>query len=317
MFRKSLAVFGVLIAAGVSSQTSAVTTIPAEIFSNAMQKSIRYRVVLPAAYNDPANATKTFPVMYCLHGRGANEEPFTVMNPLNNAIDSKYPTVLVTFYAEDSFYIDSPTDASVKYTTFFFDELVPFIESTYRAGGKKGLRAVTGFSMGGYGSWHYMLEKPDFFSSVSALSGAFNREFDGQFNPYTIIPAYAAQKVALPPTYMNCGTSDSLIGDSRNMKALLESNGYTTTLVETPGAGHTWQFWRDASDELIAWHFPHFTDAETWAGLTVVNDSVNTGSWMGWLNVKFSPWVWSYDMKSWVYLPEPSEVPSGAWAFVL
>lgn len=263
MLVKNLYLSFVTISIQIASHGSlwGVSTVADVLHSEAMDKDVNYRVVLPDGYEDSA---KTYPVLYALHGARADEEPWSVMAPLNNAIDGDFPAIIVTFDAERSSYVDDPADPKTRYTTFFFEELVPFIESNYRAGGKPELRAVTGFSMGGYGAWHYMLEKPDFFSSVSALSGAFDRDPKGQaqWNPFNQIPEMGKDEVQLPPTYMNCGTLDRFLDHSQRMEKLLKDYGYATTYVETPDAGHDWPFWRDSSDEVIRFHYQHFETEE-------------------------------------------------------
>jgi len=321
MIQKQKLLWALIASVLASIQSNAVSTIIEVFHSDTMNKNINYRVVLPNTYSGRGtDPDKVFPVLYCLHGAGSSEEPWSVMSPLNSAIDGDYPAILVTFFAENSWYIDTPGNSSSQYTTFFFDELVPFIESTYRAGGKPGLRAVTGFSMGGYGAWHYMLEKPDFFSSVSGLSGAFNRSPSNQtqWNPYTQITEMATNSITLPPTYMNCGTADGLISDNRNMKTHLTNNGYTTTLVETTGAGHDWPFWRDSSDEIIAFHYQYFSDAEApaiWRGIELTGTSAETAT-LGWLDVAQDPWSWSYSLENWVYLSPAYAPQTGGWAYL-
>ncbi len=248
----------ILLAILHSTPLFAVKTIKDNLHSKAMDKEIPYVVVLPDSYETESD--KTFPVLYCLHGANAPYDTWSVMAPLNEAIDGDYPTILVTFEAGLSSYLDFADDPSIRYTTFFFEELVPFIESSYRAGGKKELRAVTGFSMGGFGAFHYMLQRPDFFSSVSSLSGAFNRARGDrkQFNLYEILKAASEKETELPPLYLGCGVDDRLLEDSRKMSAELEKLGYTVTYVEGPGA-HNWPYWRDASIDIIKFHYPHFS----------------------------------------------------------
>lgn len=53
-----------------------VTTLiqPKSFFSEALQEDRSYGVVLPPGYDDPANADKTYPVVYFLHGQGMESE---------------------------------------------------------------------------------------------------------------------------------------------------------------------------------------------------------------------------------------------------
>jgi octaheme c-type cytochrome (tetrathionate reductase family) len=44
---------------------------------------------------------------------------------------------------------------------------------------------------------------------------------------------------------------------------------------------------------------------------------VDTGAWLGWLNVEFAPWVYSYTLGKYLYLPEESLSESGAWIYIM
>lgn len=61
------------------------------------------------------------------------------------------------------------------------------------------------------------------------------------------------------------------------------------------------------------------TGPATWAGY--VKDSnegfVDTGEWLGWINVSGGDWVWVYDLGSYMYLPESLVTSNGAWTYIL
>ena len=44
--------------------------------------------------------------------------------------------------------------------------------------------------------------------------------------------------------YVAIGTDDGLISAHGAIKGILDSKGVKYTLVETPGYGHEWPFWR-------------------------------------------------------------------------
>ena len=55
-----------------------------------------------------------------------------------------------------------------------------------------------------------------------------------------------------------------------------------------------------------------------WAGYPVGNlGHVNTDTWMGWINVSLNPWVWSYPLDGWMYLPESNVKTSGGWMYII
>jgi S-formylglutathione hydrolase FrmB len=228
-----------------------------------MEKEIAYVINLPDDYE--SNEALIFPVLYCLHGYGAPYDTWAVMKPLNDAIDGNYPAIIVTFEGSTHSYVDYPDDPSVQYTRFFFKELVPFVESNYRAGRAAGRRGITGFSMGGYGALHLTLERPDFFSAASAVSGAFDREPGGQadLNLMTRIPALSETEAgALPPLYLNCGAEDRFLEGNRKMAAFLSAMQLDYHYVETGRAGHNWPFWRDLSDDVLQWHYQFFHEID-------------------------------------------------------
>ncbi len=211
-----------------------------EMDSPSMGRKIAVAVVLPPAMvNHPETAA---PVLYALHGMKAPYLSFTEMTPLREFLVD-HPMLLVCFDGgADSFYIDATRRAKSLYTTFFFDELMPEIARRYHTTGQV---AVTGFSMGGYGAMHYLLERPAVFSSVSVLSGAFEF-FDPQYEKSDwkgpaedlvgdkreaaiLSPRLAKlvrSGVKLPPLLLLCGSEDFLKpGNLRFVDLLSSLNG--------------------------------------------------------------------------------------------
>jgi len=211
--------------------------------SPSMQRPIKVVVVLPPGYD--AEADKTYPVLYALHGRGAPYTVWSDMSPLKRALRTQ-PMIVAGFDCDYAgFYIDSKTKPDSQFRTFFFDEFTPHIETAYRA---NGVRGVTGFSMGGYGALYYMVERPHLFASISALSAAVGivRGDDGNahenmrdlIGPYREneqtyekliiakrVAAGVADQVKLPPIMLHCGTEDHLVKRNREfLQVLIDQN---------------------------------------------------------------------------------------------
>lgn len=56
----------------------------------------------------------------------------------------------------------------------------------------------------------------------------------------------------------------------------------------------------------------------TWAGFDVDEaGNADTGLWLGYVNVTDDPWVWSYSLNSWMYLPQELVTESGSWSYVM
>jgi len=213
--------------------------------SPSMKRDIRVAVTVPPCYAKDTDAR--YPVLYALHGMGASYKVFSDMSPLRKFMVD-HPMILVGFDADRaSCYVDSTEKPESQFTTFFFDELLPYVAAHYRTDGRQ---ALTGFSMGGYGSLHYLLARPGAFASASSLSGAFYlfhaqpgkapRHAELLGDPEANAEAYArcdiplrlkkfvADGVRLPPLMLACGTEDRLIAQNRAfVKLLIEQNHET------------------------------------------------------------------------------------------
>jgi S-formylglutathione hydrolase FrmB len=248
-----------------------------------MDRDIRACVVLPPEY--AAHPEKSYPILYAFHGSDAPFDAFANMIPLRKALKDK-PMILACIDGDgDSMYLDSPLLVKTNraygpqdpvkslFTTFFLKEFIPAVDQRYRIDPKK--RMLTGFSMGGFGAFHYMLAAPGEFVAVSTMSGYFpdwtqpvkedwlspllgsyadNRQRYVDLDLRTRIQKQLAAGTKLPPIYMTCGTEDHLIDSSRDMHAFLNGLSVPNQLVEDHGA-HTWPFWRDHSAQIIDFHW--------------------------------------------------------------
>jgi S-formylglutathione hydrolase FrmB len=254
--------------------------------SPSMNRQIQTVVVLPPEYSEKPN--KHYPVLYALHPVGGADDMWAVMPKLRTELVT-HPMIVVSFNADhSSYYIDSPIKPDSQFTTFFFKELMPYIESHYRVIAGAGGRAVTGASMGGYGAFHYMLQKPDAFSSISGVSAAAahltgdpssagylkylkvttfldllgNPENQSAYQAndlFSGISAAAANKITFPPIYLQCGTEDFVKPHDIELRDFLTSKGYSCEYSEAPGAHHDWKYWKEACVGVMEFHWKHFT----------------------------------------------------------
>jgi octaheme c-type cytochrome (tetrathionate reductase family) len=71
-------------------------------------------------------------------------------------------------------------------------------------------------------------------------------------------------------------------------------------------------------DEVKAAQLQLMMQSDYWAGYPVSPAmGVDTGSWLGWLSVEFAPWVFSYSMEKYIYLPEELVTENGAWTYIM
>jgi len=152
--------------------------------SRILHRAVRYCVLLPPGYGK--NSAQRYPILYFLHGLGQNERTLFDTGGWT-LIDDLYQQrkigqfLIVTPEGGRSFFINS-ADGKVRYSDFFLQEFMPFIERHYRLQpGRRG-RAISGVSMGGYGALRMAFAHPELFSSVSAQSAALMTETPQELN---------------------------------------------------------------------------------------------------------------------------------------
>src|SRR5271167_3299303 len=152
--------------------------------SHILGDTVHYCVLLPPSY-DSAPA-KRYPALYFLHGLGENEQTLFKTGGWNLIEDLRQEHKIVDFLivtpeAKASFYVNS-ADGKVRYSDFFLQEFVPYIEGKYRIQRERKARAITGISMGGYGALRFAFAHPETFSAVSAQSAALMTESPQELN---------------------------------------------------------------------------------------------------------------------------------------
>jgi enterochelin esterase-like enzyme len=142
--------------------------------SDLVAEDVNYSIYLPPDYDF---SSRSYPVLYLLHGYSDDETAWVQFGEVNVSADKminsgEIPALIIVMPdARITYYVDDIAGKD-KYATMFAEEFVPYIENTYRIRAKKEFRAVSGLSMGGYGSLIYALRYPDMFASCAAFSAA-------------------------------------------------------------------------------------------------------------------------------------------------
>jgi S-formylglutathione hydrolase FrmB len=180
--RSSLLCF-VLMLLGFASLSPAQSRIDCNALNSQILKQVvHYCVYLPEGYDAGAKTpgAPRYPVLYFLHGLGDNEQTlfnsggWTLLDEMRH--QHKIGNFLIVApEGRRSFYINS-ANGLIRYSDFFLREFIPYIEGQYHAGAAREKRAISGISMGGYGSLRFAFAHPDLFSAVSAQSAALITE---------------------------------------------------------------------------------------------------------------------------------------------
>ncbi len=108
-----------------------------------MKREMPYNIYLPKAYADKSMLDQKFPVIYLLHGLTGSFENWSQKTELEKHA-SVYPFIIVMPDGANGWYTDSATQPDDKYESFLIKELIPEIESKFRAKASRENRAIAG-----------------------------------------------------------------------------------------------------------------------------------------------------------------------------
>lgn len=226
-----------------------------------------YSVCLPAGY-DTCHAS-LYPTVYLLHGGGCSRDVWQQEGRLTDVVDSLTalgllpPAVVVCAEGQDDrmMWFNAPY---WRYEDYFFDELIPYIETQYRVSARREDRFVAGFSMGGGAAIVYGLHRPDVFRAVYDMSGYLRRhemewlrsdpsaewrqEVIEQHSPLRIVAEATddeARRWQAVDWAIECGDHDFCLSDNVALGVALHDRGVGADLYVSPGY-HVWDFWRPA-----------------------------------------------------------------------
>lgn len=164
---------------------SAPHVVQKKFYSKSAKSDVSFHVYIPEAYS--AEQARHFPVIYWLHGHGGGIIGIPRLAGYFDAAmrEGKIPPSLIVFPngMAESMWCNSK-DGTVPMETVLIDELVPYIDATFRTIPSRSGRLIEGFSMGGYGAARLGLAYPHIFGAISMLgAGPMQLEFDAAHGP--------------------------------------------------------------------------------------------------------------------------------------
>ena len=236
-----------------------------------------YAIYLPPDYE---TSSRSYPVLYLLHGLGDNQTGWIqfgeVKKIADNAIINGEATPMVIVMPDANTgevgYFNIPSK-NWMYEDFFFNELMPHVESKYRIKSEKRFRAISGLSMGGGGTLTYALHRPDLFSAAAPLSSATGstdveeslkriRRYGFEFtrdemqsllkanHPLELIEDIPLNKLNSVRWYIDCGDDDYLFEDNSLLHIAFSKRGINHEYRVRDGA-HTWTYWRESLPTVL------------------------------------------------------------------
>jgi enterochelin esterase-like enzyme len=212
-------------------------------------------VYLPPGYETDTNAT--YPVLYLNHGGGGDDSSWTatatarsgganfILDNLIAAGKSKPMIVVMPNTSKCATGVPSAPGKDDQCTQEYLKDIIPYVESHYRARPDRADRAIAGLSMGGFVVMNTGLPHLDTFSELFVYSSgyfpdqikAFEDDYQGLFkDPQT-------NDLFRVPFYMSAGETDIALKNGQAVMAIINKYGIRNFWVLSSG-GHEWPNWR-------------------------------------------------------------------------
>jgi len=238
----------------------------------------KFAIYLPPGYE---YSQRSYPVLYLLHGAGDDQTGWVQFGEVQRIADQAFkdgtatPMIIVMPDAntgQRGYFNDIANDW--RYEDFFFEELMPYVESQYRIKSVKKYRAISGLSMGGGGTYFYAMHRPDMFSSACPLSASLrNASFEDfkegmeknkvEVKDKAALQTYFDRHQALRQLELNdpvdiksvkwffdCGDDDFLYEGNSLVHIAMKKMEIPHEFRIRDGA-HNWTYWRDSLPEVL------------------------------------------------------------------
>ena len=156
----------------------------------------------------------------------------------------------------------NPTNRMTEYAydydfmAMFVNELVPYIDGSYRTLTRAEDRAIAGVSLGGLTSLLFSISHPDIFGNCGAYSPAIWGEYGDVIDLY-----HQAENVLPLKIYIDGGTYEpSIHAPAEQLAQYLMENGWDT-VWHSWHEGHSWGAWRAHLDECLTYFWSLETTA--------------------------------------------------------
>ncbi len=241
-----------------------------------LSRRVAYNVVLPSGYT----SAKHYPVLWLLHGYSGGKDDWLRRTDLLKVI-ARYPFIVVLPDAENSWYVNAPSDPGAAYESFITVDLYNDVIRRFSVDTMR--QAIAGLSMGGYGAVMLGLRHSRRYRFAGGLSAAlsvasvmgqtdsvlwkgtgksilkaFGKGGPASIAEYDPLRTFRNTRAdSLPYVFLAIGTHDdypSFLPSNRAFTDSLRAYGARYEYHEVPGR-HSWILWGAELEPMLrsAW----------------------------------------------------------------
>ena len=267
--------------------------------SNTLREHVTYSIYLPADYD--TDTETRYSVVYMLHGLGDNNNSwngnYLHANSKINSWEARGLSKMIYVFPKGfSSYFCNFYNGSYNYMDMFINELIPEIDAKYRTIPDREHRAITGYSMGGFGACALAEKHPETFIACAPLSmsvrtdqqymaesqsgwesqwgtifGGIGERGEGRITDYYkqhcpihyFNPEHKEQ-LSQVHWYLICGDDEkNLLYAIDELHCVMQDNGYQHEYRVVDG-GHSASVWMPALDEVLPMFDHYMNGGQLW-----------------------------------------------------
>ena len=225
-------------------------------------------VYTPAGYNE---SNESYPVVYIQHGGGEDHRGWMEQGRTAQIMDN----LIAAGKAKPMIVVSSNSNVQSRNGGFgggyswqgmqtfrseLLENVIPFVEKTYRVKKDRKNRAMCGLSMGGGQSFYIGLRDPEVFANVGVFSTGMFGGIQGasNFDLEKEVPGMLTDTKTFNQQFdvffVSCGEQDPRIEYTRNIVKKMRDGGVEVKFNSYSG-DHEWQVWRKSLHEFAQYLF--------------------------------------------------------------
>lgn len=228
-------------------------------YSDVEKAERRCFVYTPAEYE--TSPSTSYPVLYLQHGMGEDERGWHRQGMMANILDNQIaagkcvPMIVVMDYGNCG-YIHGARPGETRdqfgalFTPILLNDLIPYIDSTFRTKTDRDNRGMAGLSWGGHQTFQTTLTNLDKFSHIGSFSGALFFLGNGVKGVCNGVFDNAADFNSKVHTLFLGMGSEENFGSDRISKSLTDA-GINHVYYVSPGTHHEWLTWRRCLNQFL------------------------------------------------------------------
>jgi S-formylglutathione hydrolase FrmB len=204
--------------------------------------AIDFQIYLPPCY--AANPDRLYPALYLMPGYGGTSNSWfraglaTIAD--ESILSGEVPPFLIVATSDTRDDLDAP---------FILQDILPYVESHYRASQLRQHRAVAGGSLGGGSAYRLVFKHPDLFASAGIFGNGAATGDEANIRSWLA----AIPDAIRPRLFINYGEQDTyMLARARVLTALLDEAGIEHTDIFSPG-NHSGTYWLTNFPAYFRW----------------------------------------------------------------